>query len=232
MTKTQSRIARVASFVVLTVMVSTAASAYVLLSPARRWFSTPRLVRVDQTGLNSISGPDPDRGVTAAVNAVKAWNTSVGGPTLSVTNAQSAAVAYVLGDGISDLKFGDPLNICKGSCIAATTTGFFNAGQTGTCSYAGGGSLAVVAVTDADIAFNLRFKYTTASEDPPGSGTCSNEIFLEAVTTHEVGHLIGLAHSAVSAALMAPTVSFCVNKPLNSDDTLGRNALYNCATFP
>ena len=41
-------------------------------------------------------------------------------------------------------------------------------------------------------------------------------------------HVIGLGHSSTSSALMAPTVSYCNNKPLASDDFNGRNALYNC----
>ena len=42
---------------------STAAFGYVLLSPARRWFNadTPRLIRVDNNGVASVTGGDPDR---------------------------------------------------------------------------------------------------------------------------------------------------------------------------
>jgi len=59
-------------------------------------------------------------------------------------------------------------------------------------------------------------------------GSCSNEIYLESVLAHEVGHVIGLAHSNTSSALMYPTVSYCSNKAVGSDDINGRNALYNC----
>jgi hypothetical protein len=199
------------------VMVSSAAFGYVLLSPARRWFSTPKNVRVDSRGLSSVT--DFDHGVTAAVNAVTKWNNAPGGPTINILTSNSATVSYAQGDGISDIIFGDPLHICKGSCIAATLTGYYNTGQTGTC-----GGLNVDAITDSDVAFNLRFNYQTVAE----GGTCSNEIYLESVTTHEVGHLIGLGHSASSSALMYASVSYCVNKPLATDDTNGRNALYSC----
>src|SRR5436309_2153602 len=93
----RSRIAPVLSFVVAALVLSSAASAYVLLSPARRWFpsNTPRVVTVDNRGLTSVTSPDPDRGVTAAVGAVEAWNS--GG--VNVTNAGSGSVAYQLGDG-------------------------------------------------------------------------------------------------------------------------------------
>ncbi len=198
------------------IAVSSASYAYVLLSPARRWFNadTPRMVNVDNRGIASVTGGDPDHGVTAAVNAVTAWNS--GG--VNVTASRSGNVAYVLGDGISDVIFSDPLHICTGSCLAATTTGYYNTGATGTC-----GGLNVVKITDSDVAFNLNYNYATVAQ-----GSCSSEIYLESVLTHEVGHVIGLAHSNQSAALMYATVSYCNNKKIASDDTAGRNALYNC----
>jgi matrixin len=197
-------------------VVSTAAFGYVLLSPARRWFNadTPRQVNVDNRGISSITGGDPDHGVTAAVNAVKAWNSSG----VNVTASSSGTVAYRQGDGISDVIFGDPLHICTGTCLAATLTGYYSTSITGTC-----GGLTVDKVTDADVAFNLSYDYTT-----PAQGSCSSEIYLDSVLTHEVGHVIGLAHSNTSSALMYPTVSYCDDKHLATDDLNGRNALYNC----
>ncbi|HET9481968.1 MAG TPA: matrixin family metalloprotease [Candidatus Polarisedimenticolia bacterium] len=201
-----------------TLVFASSASAYVLLNPPRKWFSTPRVVHVDNRGLSSVN--DGSNGVNAAVGAVEAWNNAPGGPVISVTDGQSNGGLPTLGDGISDLYFGDPLGSCAGSCIAATYTGFYSTGQSGTC-----GSLNVVAITDSDIVFNLAYNYTTVAE----TDGCASEIYLEAVVTHEVGHLIGLGHSSVSSALMAPSLSYCINKPLASDDTSGRNALYNCS---
>ena len=126
------------------------------MNPARRWFppsNTPRLVTVDNRGISSVA--DRDHGVSAAVGAVTAWNTNGVNP-LSST---SGSVAYQLGDGRSDIIFADPLHICTGSCIAATTTGYYNTGSTGTC-----GGLNVVEITDSDTAFNLNYNYTTVAE--------------------------------------------------------------------
>ena len=105
----------------LAALLPTTASAYVLLSPARRWFNadTPRQVNVDNRGVSTVTGGDPDHGVTAAVNAVRTWNSSG----INVTTSSSGNVAYRQGDGISDIIFGDPLHICTGSCLAATLTG-------------------------------------------------------------------------------------------------------------
>lgn len=198
----------------VTVFVSTAAFGYALLSPARRWFNadTPVRVNVDNRGIASVA--DSDHGVSAAVNGINTWN--AGG--VNVVTAVSGSVAYRQGDGVSDMIFSDPLRICTGTCLAATLTGYYSTSTTGTC-----GSLNVVKVTDADVAFNLSYNYTTVAQ-----GSCSSEIYLESVATHEVGHVIGLAHSNTSSALMYPSVSYCNNKQLASDDYSGRNALYNC----
>src|SRR5262245_33712503 len=197
-------------------IVSTTAFGYNLLSPARRWFNsdTPRQINIDNRGISSVTGGDPDHGVTASVNAAKAWN----GSGINVTTSSSANVAYVQGDGVSDVIFGDPLHICTGTCLAATLTGYYNTNITGTC-----GGLTVAKITDADISFNLSYNYTT-----PAQGSCSSEIYLDSVLTHEVGHVIGLAHSNTSSALMYASVAYCNDKALSSDDFAGRNALYNC----
>ena len=163
-----NKLGMVVASLALFTMVSSAVFGYVLLNPARRWFNadTPRLVHVDSTGLASVVPPHPDHGVTAAKNAVTAWNSGGVNPTAST----AGSVAYVLGDGISDLKFGDPLHICTGSCIAATTTGYYDTSKTGTCT-SSSGSLTVVKITDSDVAFNLSYNYTTVAQ-----GSCSSEI--------------------------------------------------------
>jgi hypothetical protein len=198
-----------------TLPLASAALAFVLLDPPRRWFpaDTPRIVTVDSGGMASVT--DADRGVSAAVNASEWWN----GGGVTVVDARSGSAAYQLGDGLSDIVFSDPLNICKGSCLAATTVGYYDDAQTGTCD-----GLAVVRITDADVAFNTRYAYTTQAE----SDGCSSEFYLESVTAHEVGHVIGLGHSGATAALMYPSISSCVLKGIDADDTAGRDALYNC----
>jgi hypothetical protein len=208
---------QIAAAAAVLVLVTSAAFGYALLNPPRKWFSTPKNVRVDSNGIASVT--DADHGVTATRNAILVWNTANSQNNLNILTSSTATVSYTQGDGISDIIFADPLGICKGTCLAATLTGYYNSGQQGTC-----GSLGVVAITDSDISFNLKNKFQTVAE----GGSCSREIYLESVVTHEIGHLIGLAHSSSSAALMYPSVTYCVNKPINTDDTNGRNALYVC----
>src|SRR5215510_792215 len=103
-------LAKTGIVVLLTAAGITAASAYVLLSPPRRWFSTPKAVRVDSGGMASVT--DGNRGVNAAVSAVNAWNSQGAG---QIVSASATSVSYTLGDSNSDVVFSDPRNICKGS---------------------------------------------------------------------------------------------------------------------
>ena len=222
MTTRTRALSYIASFLILTVVLTSAVSAYALLSPARRWFSTPKAVTVDNGGVASVTGIDG--GVSESVAAANWWNSGGVNP----VNAGSGNVAYVLGDNQSDVIFDDPLNICTGNCLAATTTGYYNTGQTGVCTHPDSTTRSVVAVTDADVAFNLSYDYTTPNE----VGGCSSEIYLDTVVAHEVGHVIGLGHSGVGTAIMAASVAFCSHKVVGSDDNAGRNDLYNCTSFP
>ena len=192
-------------------LVSTSVSAFVLLSPARTWDNAPTYI-IDDRGSSSIT--DSDGGVSAVVSAIKsnqAWNGAGAG---TVINAQAGSVAnYQLGDGVPMLNFRDPINACKGSCLAATFTGFFEDRNDGS-----------VRIFDADIVTNTRYDFTTESE-PDG---CSSEFFMEGIQVHEIGHGLGLGHTDVSGATMFPSVASCNNGPatIENDDAAGIQALY------
>ncbi|HEX3126805.1 MAG TPA: matrixin family metalloprotease [Thermoanaerobaculia bacterium] len=199
---------RIAFFLLLTVLVVSSASAYVLLSPRRTWDSPPNVI-VDNRGQSSIT--DGDGGATRTANAITAWNGAGTGTRLSASKGSVAN--WRLGDGQPMLNFRDPENACKGSCLAATFTGFYSQRTDGTYR-----------ITDADIVTNTRYAWTSVGE----SDGCSSEFYIEGVMTHEVGHLLGLAHSNVTGATMYPSVSSCNNNPasLENDDKAGLNDLY------
>ncbi|XP_050225730.1 metalloendoproteinase 3-MMP-like [Mercurialis annua] len=58
-------------------------------------------------------------------------------------------------------------------------------------------------------------------------GATQGAMDLETVALHEIGHLLGLGHSSVEGAIMAPTISSGVTKGLHRDDIQGIRVLYN-----
>jgi len=210
------RMPRLLVAVAILVVMASSVSAYVLLSPPRTWDNPPTYI-VDNRGLSGVN--DGNGGVTRVINAITstaAWNGAGSG---TVVNATSGSMSgFQLGDGIPMLNLRDPTGQCTGSCLAATFTGFFSSRPDGS-----------VRINDADIVTNASgHSWTSQGEDPNGSG-CNNEIYIEGVQVHEVGHGLGLGHTNVSGATMFPSVSSCNNGPATteSDDEAGLNALYS-----
>lgn len=196
---------------VLAALVAGSISAYVLLSPRRTWDNPPNVI-VDNRGLSSVTDGDGGTSRTvAAITSNQAWNGS-GQGTMLTANAGSVA-GWQLGDGQPMLNFDDPENVCNGTCLAATFTGFYSSRGDGTNR-----------INDADIVTNTGFAWTSAGE-PDG---CASEFFIEGVQVHEVGHLLGLGHSNTTGATMYPSVSSCNNNPATTeaDDDAAINDLY------
>ena len=181
----------------LLVTASVPAFGFTLLSPVRTWASTPVPVRVYTAGNASVT--DGDGGVTAVVNAVKAWN---------VVSSSSTNQQAVRGQAPATITLNNNGKICNGSCLAATLTGYY----TGNTIY------------DADVYTTTRYPFFSSRE----SDGCSGEYDIDGVMVHEVGHVIGLGHSNVAGATMYPSVSACntANRTLEADDIAGKNALY------
>lgn len=201
-------------FAAALVLVAGAASAFVLLSPARTWDSPPNYI-VDNRGLTGVN--DGNGGATRtrdAINSSSAWNGAGAGTV--VTASVGSVSGYSLGDGVPMLNFQDPIGACGGNCLAATFTGYYNQRSDGSFR-----------IFDADIVTNTSHAWTSQGEDPNGSG-CSGEFYVEGVQVHEVGHGIGLGHSNVSGATMFPSVSACNNSPATTetDDDNAILALY------
>ena len=174
--------------------------AYVLLSPRRRWASTPISVRTYYIGNNTIQ--DSDKGVTAVVNAIKVWG---------IISSSSTTSSAVRGSAPATIMLNSNGGLCSGNCLAATLTGYYIT-QSGDDR-----------IYDADVYTNTSIQFYSSRE----SG-CSAEYDIDGIMAHEVGHVIGIGHSSVSGATMYPSVSACNtgNRSLATDDFNARNDLY------
>lgn len=199
---------RLLVFALLTLVVVSSASAYVLLSPRRTWDGAPNII-VDNRGQASIA--DGNGGASRTASAITVWNGAGAGTRLSATVGSVAG--WSLGDGTPMLNFRDPERVCKGSCLAATFTGFYNQRADGSNR-----------IFDADIVTNTRYTWTSVGE----ADGCSSEFYIEGVMVHEVGHLLGLGHSNVAGSTMYPSVASCNNTPatIEADDKAAIVDLY------
>lgn len=176
------------------------AMAYVLLSPRRRWSTTPISVRTYNVGNSTIT--DGDGGVTAVVGAIRVWG---------IISSSSTSSAAVRGSAPATIMLNTNGGICTGGCLAATLTGYYT-------TQAGDDR-----IYDADV-------YTNTSQPLYSSreAGCSGEYDIDGIMAHEVGHVIGIGHSNVAGATMYPSVSACntANRSLATDDINAKNDLY------
>ncbi len=194
---------RILSLVICTIIVAATAQpalAYVLLSPRRRWATTPITVRTYNVGNSSIT--DGSGGVNATVNAIKTWG---------IISSSSTSSAAVRGSAPATIMLNTNGGICTGGCLAATLTGYYTT-QSGDDR-----------INDADVYTNTAHQFYSSGE----SG-CSAEYDINGIMVHEVGHVIGIGHSNVSGATMYPSVSACNanNRTLEADDRAARDNLY------
>jgi len=182
------------------------------LSP-RRWLTQPIIISLS----TSLASPPPNikagSDVIGAVRrALRHWS--------SVSNVQFFETSSAA-QAISPATAGDHLNLIT---VAADNAAAFhsedNPGRTRVFSDASG------AITEADIALNPDVLFSS-------DGTVGT-YDLESTFTHEVGHLLGLEHSAIIGATMQPRQAMnglfglpaFTQRSLSYDDVAGARALY------
>ena len=191
------------SLAIATILVCAAAEpvmAYTLLSPRRRWASTPVSVRTYYRGNSTIT--DGDGGVTAVVGAIRTWG---------IISSSSTTSAAVRGSAPATIMLNSNGGVCSGNCLAATLTGYY-------ISQSGDDR-----IYDADVYTNTSQPFYSSRE-----ASCSGEYDIDGVMVHEVGHVIGIGHSSVSGATMYPSISACnpTARSLATDDVNAKNDLY------
>jgi len=76
---------------------------------------------------------------------------------------------------------------------------------------------------EADVRITTAYRWTS------GGGQCpcaaGSAFYLNGVSAHEHGHVIGLCHVNTPASLMYPSFGVCENKSKGNDESQGENAL-------
>ncbi len=180
---------------------------------ARHWLTQPIIIAFSTSLLspppNIKAGSDV---IGAARRALRHWS--------SVSNVQFFETSSAT-QTISPQNAGDHINLITVSADnAAAFDSEDNPGRTRVFSDGNG------AITEADIALNPNVLFST-------DGTFGT-YDLESTFTHEVGHLLGLEHSAILGATMQPRQAMnglfglpaYTERTLSDDDIAGARALY------
>jgi len=180
------------------------AHAYALEGPKWPNGSTPALQLELGSANHTLS--DGNTSFNAAVSPVTdMWNQVMGNIQLARVMDSTAPISQ--GDHRNSLLFGSSFfGHSFGSNTLAVT------------SYSYSGSTMI----EADIVFNTAWTWDSYR------GPLRSAIDIQRVALHEVGHLIGLAHSSVSNTIMYPSINNAYL--LTSDDIAGVQALYGAAS--
>ncbi|HLH31739.1 MAG TPA: IPT/TIG domain-containing protein, partial [Terriglobia bacterium] len=160
------------------------ASAYTFISTSTgavpAWATMPVQFWINQSGSSQIGNGSE---FEAIKSAFQTWqNVSIA--KIQFQYMGTTPVSTVGQDGMNVVTFVDS-SVPLGSETIATTFSFFTVDSTGS-----------LAIQEADIAFSTTAAFSTSAD--PG------KYDIQAVATHEVGHLLGLDHSALLSSVMTP----------------------------
>jgi hypothetical protein len=163
----------------------------------------PVTYRINEKGFSKITnGSD----FLAVHSSFHAWETVASADVQFVYGGTTTA-AGVGRDGMNVVSFTDTSAPMGSSTIAATFS-FFKRDTSG------------LTIDEADIAFNAALDFSTSAEQ--------NKFDIQSVLTHEIGHLLGLDHSAMVSSVMVPfgVTSQLDQQTLAYDDIAGITELY------
>ena len=180
---------------------------------ARRWLAHPIIVAFSASLNSPPANVKPGADVVgAARRALQHWAVAADIQFFEISSTLQTISPQNAGDRVNLITISD-----QNAALFGSTD---NPGRTRTFFDAGG------AIVEADIALNPNVSFST--DGTPGTYD------LESTLTHEVGHLLGLEHSAILGATMQPrqAMNGVYNLPaftqrtLSEDDISGARALY------
>lgn len=76
---------------------------------------------------------------------------------------------------------------------------------------------------EADVRISTTYRWTSGGGPCPCSG--GSAFYVDAVSEHEFGHVIGLCHVSQRSSLMYPSFDVCESKSKDADESQGEQAL-------
>jgi len=104
-----------------------------------------------------------------------------------------------------------------GGTLGVTNYLSYSNGATTSC-----GSNSFRELFEADVRITTTYRWTSGGGQCPCAAGAA--FYLNAVSAHEFGHVIGLCHTNTPSSLMYPSFGTCENKNKGSDETAGENA--------
>ena len=174
------------------------------------WTSAPTWRINPSTNSNIVlSGSNVTSVITSSFAAWKAAP-NVSGVVSGVTQGSTTTVAaHNNSDGINLI------------CFVCSSNDFGSGGDTLAITYTSYNS-STGQIMDADLLFNPADTFTDSGSSCPSGATCGD---LQTIATHEIGHFLGLDHSAVTSAAMYPFAPDLEHN-LSSDDVAGISKSY------
>jgi hypothetical protein len=193
----------------------------------QRWrpAAFPLQWQMNPTQSANVTGSRPQHDVFAA--AFAAWQ-GVSTATVTISEGpQTPTTAKPGFDGINLITTNVSSADFNSAALALTLVYAFDQGGPGFVDSQGRPIDFPGQIAEADMMFNPTTAFSTSITTP------SSSVDLQAVTTHEVGHFLGLDHSTLVSATMFPTIPTGYNLPrnLSSDDMAAISTIYPGPTF-
>lgn len=198
----------------LTLAHTTPCGGKILDGPHRSFAAIPVAFSIN----NSVIPPGGGLTVSEVTNATSwgtlEWNDVKGG--LITVNVDNSCPRGFVDNGRNCISYEDPQRALAGGTLAASLVGWYNS-STHTCTTPNLGTLTFNNYRDSDVVYNDNFSWTVPASQGSDSckAGCTNfppkkaQYDIDGIAVQEVGHSLGLDHSANSVDSMYGSVGAC-----------------------